>query len=272
MNEKNFAEIYRRTTAPFAIDNSGKTDHQKHAMKRITRPRGIGSIEYVISGMGTITENDTTFTVKAGDVFLLHPGEYHDYYPDPDAPWQKLWLQVSGFGVPEILRMYGLSHVNHIPDFDLSEEILNIAQVINPESPLETVDEQGPILMIKLLQKIKGELDSRSSSQGTVSTVARIREVIETSPDANVTLSQLTKEFNVSKQHLIRIFKREYGITPHEYILNHRIALAQSLLKRTSLTMQEISNQLNFCDAAYFSEFFRKHVGISPLDFRKKYK
>ena len=266
------SELHRKTNTPFAIDNTGITDHQKYGSARITRPRGIGSIEYVVCGKGTVTENDKTFQVKAGDVFLLHPRQYHDYYPDPDDPWVKIWLQISGNGVPEILRMYGLSKVNHIPDFDLSEEVTSICEKIKHDTDTEIIDREGPILLIQLMQSISGELKKRSKQEASRPIAFHARELIENSLDGNVTLEQLAKNFHVSKHHLVRLFKQEYGITPHEYILNHRIGIAQSLLKRTSLTMQEIANQMNFCDAAYFSDFFRRQTGMTPLQFRKKYK
>ena len=245
---------------------------RKHKPIRVTRPRGIGSIEYVVDGKGTVTQNDRTFQVKAGDVFILHPGKYHDYFPAPDDPWVKGWVQISGFGVPDILRMYGLSNVDHIPDFDISEDISKIRKVIGRDTNTETIDRHGPIFMIELLHKLSDELKRRSTSENLPTKMSLIRDFIENSPNGNITLDQLTEKFGISKNHIIRLFKKEYNITPNEYILNHRIALAQSLLKRTKLTIQEIANQLNFCDSAYFSEFFKKQTGMTPLQFRKKYK
>ena len=268
MEEKlNYAELYRRTNAPFAIDKTNRSRIQEH----IIRPFGIGSIEYIVEGKGTVTENNHTFQVKAGDVFILHPGQYHDYYPDPEAPWHRLWIQISGFGVPEVLRMYGLSKVNHIPDFDISEDIAKIRTVIKYETDTEVIDRYGPGLMCELCYLISQELQRRNYKQQP-SLALQIRTAIDSVPNGNITLEQLTQEFNITKQHIIRLFKQEYGITPHEYIMDHRIGIAQSLLKRTNLTVQEIATKLNFCDSAYFSEFFRKRVGITPLEFRKKYK
>ncbi len=263
----NFAELFRRTNAPFAIDKANRTRSQEH----ILRPCGIGSIEYVVEGRGTITENKHTFQVKAGDVFILHPGQFHDYYPDPDAPWHRLWVQISGFGVPEVLRMYGLSKVNHIPDFDISEDIAKIRTVIGYETDPEIIDRYGPGLMCELCHRISKELERRNCKEQP-SIALQIRTAIDSVPDGSISLDQLAKEFHITKQHVIRVFKQEYGITPHEYILDLRVGISQSLLKRTHLTVQEIAIQLNFCDAAYFSEFFRKRVGMTPLEFRKKYK
>lgn len=272
MSITDWAEYYRRANAPFAIDQTGPEDYSGVQKGRIHRPVGIGSIEYVLRGKGTITENNKTFHVKAGDVFILHARNYHDYYPDPDDPWSKIWVQVSGTVVPEILRAYNLADVNHIPDFDLKDEILNIHRLINKDTDVETIDREGPRLFLDLVQKIHAELERRSTEKKPPSLAELIHRRIDDLSDEYITLDELTGEFHVSKQHLIRVFKERYGITPHEYILDRRAAIAQSLLKKTNLSVKEIADQLHFCDAAYFTEFFHRRTGQTPLEFRKKYR
>lgn len=268
-NQINYAELYQRSSAPFAIDRTG-VSNAGHS--HIRRPMGIGSIEYVVSGKGTVTENDVTFQVKAGDVFILHAGQYHDYYSDPDDPWSKIWVQTSGPAVKEILRAYGLANVNHIPDFNLSEDIFRIHHIINSDTDVETIDRDGPRLFLELVQKIHDELRLREQQERKPDPAKIIRKRIDELPNGYITLEQLSKEFHFSKQYIIRIFKQRYGITPHDYIINRRIAIAQSLLKKTDLSVKNIAEQLRFCDVSYFSDFFRRNVNMSPLEFRKKYK
>lgn len=270
MEHENLAEYFRRTSEPFAIDNSGKSNGRITKVPRFLRPVGIGSIEYVLSGKGTVTENNRTFEVKAGDVFILHAEQYHDYWGDPEDPWVRLWVQVSGPAAPEILRAYNVANVNYIPDFDLSEDIQAIRKIIHQNSDLETVNREGPHLLIDLLQKIRDELQRRKGITAK-SPAERIREMIDSVPDGNVTLDRIAEEFHFSKRHVNRIFRECYRVSPYEYILSRRIAIAQSLLKKTDLSVQEIADHLQFCDAAYFAEFFRKHTGMTPSHFRKKY-
>lgn len=270
MSTIDFSEQYQRTSAPFAIDRTGGNSNN-HA-RNFIRPIGTGSIEYVLSGKGTIIENNKNFQVKAGDVFILHARNYHEYYPDPDDPWEKVWVQLSGHLVPEVLKAYNLSNINLIPNFNLEEDIRNIAKIINNDTDIETIDLQGPRLFLELVQKIHKELCRREITLQEPTTAEKIRTMIDSIPDGYITTKQLCAESNFSERHLNRIFKEQYGITPNEYILNRRIAIVQSLLKRTNLPMKKIAEKLHFCSASYLSKFFREQTGETPLEYRKKYK
>ncbi|MBQ8253979.1 MAG: AraC family transcriptional regulator [Clostridia bacterium] len=271
MNNERLSENLRRTNAPFAIDLSGITRCTKGVGGRITRPLGVGSIEYVIAGQGTVTENDRTFNVKAGDIFILHADQYHDYYPDVNDPWVKIWVQVSGPAAPDIFRAYNIGKVNHISDFDIKDDLFKIHSLINSETDIETIDREGPRLLLELIQKISDELRRRESDREPTP-AELIKQYIDIQPDGYVTLEDLIRQFHFSKQYLIRIFKARYSITPGEYIINRRIAISQSLLKKTNLTVKDISEQLNFCDATYFADIFHKRTGQTPLEFRKKFR
>ncbi len=271
MGNERISENLRRTNAPFAIDLSGISKCDKGNDGRITRPLGVGSIEYVIAGRGTITENDHTFNVKAGDVFILHADQYHDYFSDPNDPWTKIWVQVSGPAAYDILRAYNIGKVNHIPDFDIKDDIFKIHSIIKQDTDVETVDREGPRLFLELVQKISMEIRRRDNEREPTP-AELIKKYIDIQPDGYVTLDDLINKFHFSKQYIIRIFNARYGITPGEYIINRRIAIAQSLLKKTNLSVKDISEQLNFCDATYFADFFRKRTGQTPLEFRKKFK
>ncbi len=271
MNVIDYAEQFRKTNAPFAVDRTNLSVASR-TTPPIVRAFGCCSVEYVIRGKGTVTENNTTFHVKAGDVFILHKGAYHNYFPDPDDPWVRIWVQISGPSSEEILRAYGLSQVNHIPNFNLEEDLFKIRSVIQNDTDLTTVDREGPRLCLKLMQKIHEELRRRELVEHTPSLPKLVRERIDNLPNGYITLDQLSEEFHFSKQYIIRRFKDRYGITPHEYILNRRTGLAQSLLKRTDLSVKQISDQLQFCDIAYFTDFFHRRTGMTPLEYRKKYR
>ena len=84
-----------------------------------------------------------------------------------------------------------------------------------------------------------------------------------------LTLEELAKVVNMSKQGLISAFKRSIGKTPIEYLNLVRLQNSKELLKNTDNSVGEIAELCGFSNVYYFSNIFKKHIGISPNMFRK---
>ena len=75
---------------------------------------------------------------------------------------------------------------------------------------------------------------------------------------------QLAEAVNVSEDYLTRIFRREIGLSPWDYLNRHRVYLATGLLRQTTLTINEIAGRTGFQDQAYFCRVFKKIEGFPP--------
>lgn len=76
------------------------------------------------------------------------------------------------------------------------------------------------------------------------------------------------ERLEVSPKHLSRTVKALTGFTAVEWIERYVVLEAKVLLKSTSLNIQQIADELNFASQSFFGKFFKKHVGMSPKDFR----
>jgi signal transduction histidine kinase/AraC-like DNA-binding protein/DNA-binding response OmpR family regulator len=81
---------------------------------------------------------------------------------------------------------------------------------------------------------------------------------------------EIAEYIGVSENHLSRIFRRELGISPWDYLNRYRIKQAKELLVNTRDTITSVALQVGFNDPAYFSRVFRRQVGQSPSAFRKQ--
>ncbi len=73
----------------------------------------------------------------------------------------------------------------------------------------------------------------------------------------------------VTPQHLCRVFKDSMNMRPNEYLTQRRLQEAKRLLQRNELSVSEIAARSGFSDAGYFSTVFRKHEGVSPIEYKK---
>ncbi|MBQ8508627.1 MAG: helix-turn-helix transcriptional regulator [Clostridia bacterium] len=84
-----------------------------------------------------------------------------------------------------------------------------------------------------------------------------------------ITLDDLCRVCNFTKQHLIRIFRAEFGKTPKAFILEYKINCAKELFFRNPhLTVKEVADEMGFEDQHYFSRLFTKITGVTPTDYK----
>ena len=81
---------------------------------------------------------------------------------------------------------------------------------------------------------------------------------------------QVAEAAHVSEDYLSRIFHKEMGLSPWEYLSHHRIALAVTLLRQSSLSINEVASRVGFSDQAYFCRVFRKIRGVAPSQIRQE--
>jgi len=97
----------------------------------------------------------------------------------------------------------------------------------------------------------------------------KIKTIINGSDYETLTLESLAAQAHVSQNHLIRIFKKEFGSSPHAYILNHKIHKAKRLLEQGH-TIAKASVDAGFYDQSHFHKAFKSVFAITPKEFQKR--
>jgi len=98
----------------------------------------------------------------------------------------------------------------------------------------------------------------------------RVISYIRLHAKETIQLDDLCAICNFSKQHLIRVFREEFGKTPKAYILEHKVNVAKEIIFRDPyLTVKEVADEMGFEDQHYFSRLFTKVTGITPSAYRR---
>ena len=84
-------------------------------------------------------------------------------------------------------------------------------------------------------------------------------------------LEDITKQFNTNKTTLNQRFKAVMGVTVMEYVMNLRMQIACSLLRKTYLSVNEIMERAGYRDDAHFMRAFKKYAGCTPTEYRSRY-
>ena len=117
--------------------------------------------------------------------------------------------------------------------------------------------------------KLYNILNSLYSKKPEKTLATEISDYIAKNCSEKITLDALCKEFHFSKNHIINIFKKTYGITPITYLQQQRLRKSEYLTETTSDTLESISEASGFNSYAYFYKQFVRKNGISPEKWRE---
>ncbi|MCB0689792.1 MAG: helix-turn-helix transcriptional regulator [Saprospiraceae bacterium] len=107
------------------------------------------------------------------------------------------------------------------------------------------------------------------SNEGQLRTVISARNYLNDNLDREVNLDQLSNLVFTSKFHLLRLFKRYYGLTPGQYVIHRRLEESKTCLKM-GMTVTQTCHSVGFESPSSFSTLFKRKIGITPSDFRKE--
>jgi len=211
---------------------------------------------------------------EMGSLIFVNPGEVHDGRPLGGRPrsWRMLYLEPAAIIAPlaDILEGAQTSPSFASPVF--TDERLRWA--FNAAFDSATRQDDGVHAMIaetatlRLVSFLGVNLSwkPRKISKSTVS-IRRVRDLIDADPTAPLTLSSLAREARASRYQLLRAFAREFGLTPHAYIVQQRIALARRLIRAGS-PLADAASAAGFCDQSHLTRAFARQVGVTPARYR----
>ncbi len=98
------------------------------------------------------------------------------------------------------------------------------------------------------------------------------KEYIDSNYDKDLTLTQVAKYIYLSDSYFAHSFKDRFGTSPKSYILKVRIEASKEYLKNTDTKVSDVAKIVGFSSQQRFNDIFKKHEGITPLNYRQKCK
>ena len=94
--------------------------------------------------------------------------------------------------------------------------------------------------------------------------------LIEQHYSGNITVQSIADTLNIDRSYFSNFFKKETGLSPKQYLINHRLSKALELLDKGKYTVSVVSASVGFSDLFTFSRCFKKHYGVSPSEYKRK--
>jgi transcriptional regulator GlxA family with amidase domain len=107
-------------------------------------------------------------------------------------------------------------------------------------------------------------------SSRTLRKLCQVRDLMRDCLEQEMTLADLSVEADLSAWHFLRAFRQAFGETPHSYLTRLRLQRAKDLLTISARPVTEICFDVGFTSLGSFSTLFRRQVGLSPAEFRRR--
>ena len=230
---------------------------------------------YIIGGKGQFLINDDLYPVNTNHLVIINPNVIHTEVSLNAQPLEYIVLGIDGIELSINDTANGqFCILDHFESVDISSCLRNILREMEMKQPgYEDVCQAFmEILIIRLMRSTGLPVPNGIPSVSSHRQCAAIRRYIDLHFKESLTLDLLAEEAHMNKHYLSHAFKREYGISPINYMISRRIEESKYLLTETDLSLSQISQLLGFSSLSYFSQVFRKSQSIPPIEYRQNSK
>lgn len=228
---------------------------------------------YLIEGEGIFSsEHVRNVHIKAGDIFLLFPGEWHTYHPLPGVFWKSYWIGCKGRNMDDRMRYNFLSLEKPVYHVGFSCDIVYLYNSAIKAAKEEAAYSQQ--ILAGIVNNLLGHMYALERNMelnrrgGYVDMINKARLRIREDVESKITVQEIAAELGSSYSNFRKLFKVYTGMSPALYQQDLRLQRAKELLSTTDMSIKEIAYRLNFNSPDYFSSKFKVKIGCKPSEYR----
>ena len=212
-----------------------------------------------------------------GNIIAFNPGEVHDGHSGVDDTLLYAMLYIHPQLLEPMLNSAGIKQSkdfqivdNKLDDPVLRQHILNIALLVenNSEDKLQQECELHQ-MAVRIAQRY-GEDSVDPKGRKVDQLMLRARDFIHDNLQLDTSLDDICSQVHLSKYHFLRMFRQQFGITPHQYILNARILRAREDLE-SGVALDDVVFAYNFTDLSHFNRRFKPIYGMTPRAYQQHF-
>jgi len=228
---------------------------------------------FISKGQGTFSSEEIgTVTLSEGTAFLLFPGVWHSYHPDPHTGWEDYWIGFNGSYVYELCRHHVLSAespIYHPPQRErLMECFENILESIRKEPTRNSLLYSASALEILALT-LDQRPEMKEEQIGKEKIVDEAVQMIWGWSYRFLSVTDIVRRLGVPRRSLERYFREIRGTTILEEIIHCRLNRACRLLEHTRIPIGQIAMMAGFSSTQQMRRNFRDNYDKTPEQFRK---
>jgi len=266
---------FKDKSRPLIVGSCGTYRLKTHKRLPTWSPRGRVDYQllYIASGKAHFYIRGKDHLVTAGHMVLFLPGEeqHYEYFGD-DKP-EVYWVHFTGSSVKEILRTYDIPLNEHIfysgTPSAYSQLFKNMIEEFNTcRVGYKEMLEMNLRQLFLTIQRTRLE-DPPLVTSAVRQEMDSACQYFHDHYNEPIHIEAYAQSHHTSLSLFMRNFKKVYGVSPKQYIINIRMNIAQSLLETTDYTIAEVASIVGYDNSLYFSRLYHKQKGQAPSDCKK---
>ena len=268
------AERGAKACLPYVQELGDFMAHGKYYTTREGLPSYL--IKITLSGEGFLEYEGQSCRLPVGHFFWIDcrkPQTYRTF--SPDGSWRVLWVHFHGVGCAYAYERFlaaggGRSDGVLPPDGVAAEAVRALLDLYAGETRGLEADVRAAALLSTAMSECIAAA-SRKFDSASSAAVREARDYLVLHFAEPVTLDDLAKRLSLSKYHLQKLFKRQMGRTPYEYLTDLRLDRAKELLRATDQPVGRVAEDVGLDNVSYFIKRFRIQEGVTPAIYRKRW-
>ncbi len=259
--------------APLLVMSAGHYRFVQMTRFHTYRPKGRSDYQllYVAGGSAQFFTGGAWHRVGEGGMVLYRPNERQEYTYRLDEDPDIYWIHFTGTVAKQTVLQYGLTDgVVHAVGVDsrYGELFEGIIRELQLQRPLG--DELTAVLLQELLVRMaRRDRESHTGRPRSAMIERAVREIQRRFAEP-LTVAELAAQFNVEVCWFSRLFRRQMGVSPQQYLMNVRMMKARELLSTTDCPIGEVARLSGYDNPLYFSRLFRRLYGCPPREYRRR--
>ena len=139
--------------------------------------------------------------------------------------------------------------------YNMGDEFRIMPNVLHDIKPVD----EDPYSMVVMCIKTEASVDDENLKE--------LQDTIMEKPENIYLIEEMAEDSQVSPYHMIRKFKKAFGLTPHQFQIQCKVRKAQKLLE-TDKSIPEVAYEAGFCDQSHLDRCFQKIVGLTPSQYK----
>ncbi len=228
----------------------------------------FSSLEFVASGQGILIRDGQRFELGPGSVFGYGPGVSHRIETLPGSVLMKYFVDFSGdLGATLLAQAFPHGQPGRVSTSGTIQRLFEDLKT-SADGLQNSRVEVCSLLVRQMLVLLTDRSVAREPEAGS-NRFSLLKNRLRDLAAQGLGLETAARECGVSPSYLARLFRRFDHVTPHQYLVQCRMAVAASLLLDAGLLVKEVAALTGYDDPYHFSRSFKAVYGQSPEAFRR---